>query len=705
MIDVDRRRFLKLAGASAAFAASCVAPPSIRRALALPALGRNGTIDDVRHIVLLMQENRSFDHYFGTLRGVRGFGDRHPVPLASGLPVWQQSDGTRPIPPFHLDAETTSALRIAGTPHTFADAQAAWNQGRFGYWPLIKTPLSMGHYNREDIPFQFALAEAFTLCDAYHCSLTTGTDPNRIMFFSGSNHDPERRRRGENCDDNQAEVNNLRCEVRGLLPSPGYEYQGNAFAWPTIPDVLQAAGISWRVYQDPNDNWSGLMHGGLAFESFRNALPGSPNYDEGMAHWSLERFAEDAARGTLPQVSWVLPPRRWSEHPSGSSPPEGAEFTSRVLDALTANPRTWGQSVLFVLFDENDGFFDHAPPPAPPSLLPGGGQAGKSTLPMEGLYFADPDQRYVHADDPYRSPLRAWGLGPRVPLYVVSPWSRGGWVNSQVFDHTSVAQFIEKRFGVVIPAISRWHRAVCGDLTSAFDFADSNTGEFPRLPKASRSAERIRAAATKPAPQPPGNPEPLHQEPGTRPSRALPYRLSIDDVIDRRRATLTLTFRNTGRAGAVFHVYDRRHLDQIPRRYTVEAGRILSDVWSLEEDAGAYDLWILAPNGFVRELAGLISQPHPAVSATLVCDVRRRSVRLTVRNDAPRAAVVAVQPNAYRPDGPWPFEVAAHAQAIRSYSLRDSSDWYDLTVSADGFRRRFAGRMETGRHGWSDPAL
>jgi len=705
MIDVDRRRFLKLAGASAAFAASCVAPPSIRRALALPALRRNGTIDDVRHIVLLMQENRSFDHYFGTLRGVRGFGDRHPVPLASGLPVWQQSDGTRPIPPFHLDAETTSALRIAGTPHTFADAQAAWNQGRFGYWPLIKTPLSMGHYNREDIPFQFALAEAFTLCDAYHCSLTTGTDPNRIMFFSGSNHDPERRRRGENCDDNQAEVNNLRCEVRGLLPSPGYEYQGNAFAWPTIPDVLQAAGISWRVYQDPNDNWSGLMHGGLAFESFRNALPGSPNYDEGMAHWSLERFAEDAARGTLPQVSWVLPPRRWSEHPSGSSPPEGAEFTSRVLDALTANPRTWGQSVLFVLFDENDGFFDHAPPPAPPSLLPGGGQAGKSTLPMEGLYFADPEQRYVHADDPYRSPLRAWGLGPRVPLYVVSPWSRGGWVNSQVFDHTSVAQFIEKRFGVVIPAISRWHRAVCGDLTSAFDFADSNTGEFPRLPKASRSAERIRAAATKPAPQPPGNPEPLHQESGTRPSRALPYRLSIDDVIDRRRATLTLTFRNTGRAGAVFHVYDRRHLDQIPRRYTVEAGRILSDVWSLEEDAGAYDLWILAPNGFVRELAGLISQPHPAVSATLVCDVRRRSVRLTVRNDAPRAAVVAVQPNAYRPDGPWPFEVAAHAQAIRSYSLRDSSDWYDLTVSADGFRRRFAGRMETGRHGWSDPAL
>ena len=704
MIDVDRRQFLKLAGASAAFAAASVAPSSIRRALALPALGHKGTIEDVRHVVLLMQENRSFDHYFGTLRGVRGFGDRHPVPLASGLPVWQQSDGTRPVPPFHLDAETTSALRVASTPHTFADAQAAWNQGRFGHWPLIKTPLAMGHYNREDIPFQFALAEAFTLCDAYHCSLTTGTDPNRVMFFSGSNHDPERRRRGENCDDRQAEVNNLRCEVGGALPSPGYVYQGNAFAWPTLPDVLQAAGISWRIYQDPNDNWSGLMHGGLAFESFRHALPGSPNYDEGMTHWSLERFTEDAARGTLPQVSWILPPRRWSEHPSGSSPPEGAQFTSRVLDALTANPRTWGQSVLFVVFDENDGFFDHAPAPAPPSFLPEGGLAGKSTLPLEGLYFADPEQRYVHSDDPYRGPLRPWGLGSRVPLYVVSPWSRGGWVNSQVFDHTSVGQFVEKRFGVVIPSISRWHRAVCGDLTTAFDFAERHVGKLPPLPRADRSDESIRLAKAKPAPMAPSHPEPLHQEPGVRPSRALPYSFSIDDTVDLERATLTLAFRNMGRAGAVFHVYDRRHLDRIPRRYTVEAGRTLADLWSLEEDAGAYDLWILAPNGFLRELTGMASPGACAIAAALACDPDHQSMRLTLRNEGARVAVVGVRHNAYRQDGPWSFEIAPRDQIVRNYSLRASGNWYDLSVSAEGFRRRFAGRMETGRHGWSDPA-
>lgn len=704
MTDIGRRRFLKLAATSAAFAASCAVPPNIRHALTLPALKRKGTIEDVRHIVLLMQENRSFDHYFGTLRGVRGFGDRHPVPLASGLPVWQQSNGTEIIPPFHLDAEATSALRIASTPHTYADAQAAWNQGRYGHWPLIKTPLSMGHYRRTDLPFQFALAEAFTLCDAYHCSVTTGTDPNRIMFWSGSNHDPERRRRGENCDDSQAEVNNLRCEIRGALPSPGYVYQGNAFAWPTIPDVLQAAGISWRVYQDPNDNWSGLMHGGLAFESFRNALPGSPIHEGGMRHWSLERFAEDALRGTLPQVSWVLPPRRWSEHPSGSSPPEGAEFTSRVLDALTANPRTWGQSALFVVFDENDGFFDHVPPPAPPSVLPGGGRAGKSTVSLGGLYFADPDQRYVHADDPYRSPLRAWGLGPRVPLYVISPWSRGGWVNSQVFDHTSIGQFLEKRFGITIPSISQWHRAVCGDLTSTFDFATNNPSELPGLPQANRSAERVHAAMAKPAPGPPPRPEPLHQESGIRPSRALPYSFSIDDAIDYRRNTLTLVFGNTGRAGAVFHVYDRLHLDRVPRRYTVESGRVLSDRWALGEDAGAYDLWILAPNGFVRELTGQVTSDQPPVSVRLTYDVPRRALHLAVHNDGARVATVSVRPNAYRSDGPWSLDIPPRARAVRTCSLRTSSNWYDLTVSTEGFRRRFAGRMETGEHGWSDPA-
>jgi phospholipase C len=221
----NRRDFLK--ALSTAGAAATI-PASIGRALALPARRETGTIKDVRHIVILMQENRSFDHYFGTMRGVRGFGDRHTVPLPDGRTIWEQSNGARTLPPFWLDTEKTNAMKVPGTPHSFADAQAAWNQGSFGLWPKFKTDYSMGYFKREDIPFQFALAEAFTICDAYHCSVTSGTDPNRVVFWSGSSADPKVRAQGVNCRDDKSEPNNLRCWIKGALPEPGYTYAGNA---------------------------------------------------------------------------------------------------------------------------------------------------------------------------------------------------------------------------------------------------------------------------------------------------------------------------------------------------------------------------------------------------------------------------------------------------------------------------------------------
>ena len=136
----------------------------------------------------------------------------------------------------------------------------------------------------------------------------------------------------------------------------GYTYQGNAFHWPTIPDVLEKAGISWRIYQDPNDNWTGAMHGCLAFESFRTAQPGSAIYEKGMRHWTIEDLANDARNNQLPQVSWVLPRQIDSEHPGApSSPYRGADFTHSVLSAITANPEVWSKTVFFLTFDENDG--------------------------------------------------------------------------------------------------------------------------------------------------------------------------------------------------------------------------------------------------------------------------------------------------------------------------------------------------------------
>jgi phospholipase C len=705
MMTADRREFLKRAALGGTALAAM--PLSIQRALAMPAAQVTGTVKDVQHVVILMQENRSFDHYFGTLRGVRGFGDRHTVPMPGGKAVWDQSDGTRVIPPFHLDTKTSNALIVPSTPHSYADAQAAWAQGRFGEWPRFKTQYSMGHYRREDIPFQFALAEAFTICDAYHCSVTSGTDPNRVVFWSGSSSDPTLRARGINSTEETSEPNNLRCWIKGALPTPGYTYVASDLKWPTIPDVLEEAGVSWRIYQDPNNNWTGAMHGGLAFESFRKCKPGSPLYEKGMSHWSLTQLAEHVKAGTLPQVSWILPPMEWSEHPGASTPAQGAEFTARVLECLTSNPDVWSKTVFFQTFDENDGQFDHAPAPAPPSYNLDGSMAGKATMDLAGHYFSDPEGTRTNKVDAITGDVRAFGLGPRVPMYVVSPWSKGGWVSSEVFDHTSVGQFLETRFGVTIPGISPWHRAVCGDLTSAFDFVTPNDPVFPDLPDTKGSVQVVMSQIHRRPVAAPAAPQPLKQEPGSRPSRALPYALDVQGRIDAAKGQLGLEFRNAGKAGAVLHVYDRLLLDRLPRRYTVEAGKTLADAWDLAADAGAYDLWVYGPNGYVREYKGLaqagavLARPEIEVAY----DPARRTVSATLRNTGAAACSLTIRHNAYRTDPAETVELKAKGRATRRWSVADSHDWYDLTISGEGFERRLAGRLETGKGGVSDPAI
>jgi phospholipase C len=696
MMANDRRQFI---GRVAAL--SSLLPVSIQKALAIPANVHTGTVRDVQHVVIVMMENRAFDHYFGTLRGVRGFGDRHPVPLQSGKAVWFQSDGVREIPPYHLDTTTTSALRMPGTPHAFNNAQAAWNQGKFGFWPKYKTQFSMGHYRRADLPYQFALAEAFTICDAYHCSVTTGTDPNRVMFWSGSNFDPVLRAKGVNCTDADSEPDNLRCWITGALPNPGYTYAGSALTWSTIPEVLEAAGISWRIYQDPNDNWTGAMHGGLAFAGFRNAKPGSPLYEKGMRHWSLEQLARDARNETLPQVSWVLPPMLWSEHPGPSSPAQGAEFFARVLQALTAQPETWSRTVVFQTFDENDGLFDHVPPPAPPSYSADGTLAGAATLKLDGEYFSDPQRKHLHPEDAISGTVRPWGLGPRVPMYVISPWSKGGWVNSEVFDHTSVGQFLERRFGITIPGISPWHRAVCGDLLSTFDFVSPNDPVVPPFPDTHGSFALAEQAMKRPKPLAPSNPERLFQEPGSRLSRALPYVLHIDGtVVD---GGIALNFRNEGSAGAVFHVYDKRYLGRIPRRYTVEAGHELKDHWGAGPD-GHYDLWVVGPGGFMRSFTGDVSLADLNVTLTYRPQQRKIAFHFHNSNEAVRRFSLASQ--IYGPQTVRQIDVVPGPGVSLEWDVAPSGNWYDITLSTEpGFIRRFAGRIETGKDGISDPAM
>jgi len=377
---VGRRDFLSHAGAAgAAFAGVQLLPSSIRKALAVPAACVTGTIDDVQHVVILMQENRSFDHYFGTMPGVRGFGDRTAIPLPSGKPVWYESDGAREILPFHLDTTSTTAMRVPGTPHTWPDAQLAWDQGRFGEWARHKNFPAMGYYQEADIPFQRALAEAFTLCDAHHCSIQTGTLPNRVVFMTGTNVTPGRVTPGTSQADALIDNQNNRGQLLGL------------YDWTTYPERLQAAGISWRVYQDPLDNWGGLLAPWESFRQYQQSVLGDPLFDGAMTHWSLGALAEHVSRGSLPQVSWVIPAPVWSEHPSASSPLQGASFAQQVLDILVSNPEVWSKTVFIISFDENDGLFDHVPPPAVPSLEPDGTLAGKTTLsaPLGGEYYTN----------------------------------------------------------------------------------------------------------------------------------------------------------------------------------------------------------------------------------------------------------------------------------------------------------------------------
>lgn len=676
MPQIDRRGLLAAIGA-------LTLPPALARAAAIDADVRSGTIQDVEHVVILMQENRGFDHYFGTLNGVRGFGDRFPVPVrdAAGrkdASVFVQAHGKdKLLAPFALDSARTFAhMRVEGTPHSWTDAQDAWDQGRMDRWPDAKKPWSMGYFQRADIPFQFALADAFTLCDAYHCATQTGTNTNRLFLWTGTN-DPAGQAGGpsiSNSHDNFAEKGGSK----------------ESYSWTSYPERLLKAGVSWRIYQDMADNFTDNPLAG--FKAYRDAYKDAPGSDPrlkqlGLSTWHLDKLREDVVAGRLPQVSWIIAPAADSEHPNPSSPAQGADYTARVIDALTADPKVWARTVFLVMFDENDGFFDHMPPPAPASRGPDGKPLGGSTVDETGMHHQvrNPTEAKAERDDLMGRP---YGLGPRVPLYVISPWSRGGWVNSQVFDHTSVIRFLEARFGVMEPNIAPWRRAVCGDLTSCFDFKTPNAKPFAPLPATAEAAKRANALSRTKPPTPTAVVAPV-QAKGTRPSRALPYALAVDAKV--QDGVVKLTLANTGAAAAVLHVYDRLRLETVPRRYTLAPGTSLEDAWP----AGAYDLWVLGPNGFHRRFAG----NDEGVEITARAEGEALLVSAVNTGKTPRALSVEVL------DGES-LNVTLAPGETRSKAFPTRQGWYDITARLDGapaWLRRVSGRIETGKHSISDP--
>lgn len=797
-------------------------PPAVKRAVAInPDPGT--TFDDAEHVVILMQENRSFDHLFGSLRGVRGFNDPRAIHLPDGNLAWLQTDPKRrTYLPFRLDIRDTRSTWMSSLPHSWSSQVAARHGGHHDHWLDAKRsgnpdfsdmPLTMGYYNREDLPFYYGLADAFTVSDQYFCSSLTGTTPNRLYLWTGT----------------------LRSEPRGECPAnvdnSDVDYDSPA-SWTTFPERLEAHGISWKVYQNEisvgvsftgdQDAWlanftdnplewftqyqvgfhpahtaylkaetarleaalGGLRQGSGPYlklqkklEAVRGALERwspekyaalserekrlhakafttnvrDPDYhslteldyaDQGISRKMkvprgdvFHQFREDVNGGDLPAVSWLVAPENFSDHPG--APWYGAWYVSETLDILTRNPEVWKKTILILCYDENDGYFDHVPPFTAPD--PGDPATGRCA---GGI---DPQTDYITAaqaaalkgkpKDPGTSgPV---GLGFRVPLIVASPWTRGGWVNSEVSDHTSVLRFLERflsrKTGTEVrePNISSWRRAVSGDLTSMFRpyagekiaFPDSvqrdpfleeiYNARFKKLPSgfSELNPEEIAAVNQDPA----SVPAMPRQEKGTRPACAIPYQLYADGSVDPASGSFSLRlgasreFFGAKAAGAPFTLYSLPEYGI--RNYALAAGDTLGETLSTKSDNGKYHFQVRGPNGFFREFRGESRTASPQLTCDYERDIDGKTptghLLLQAHNKTSKPLELVIRDEAYGAEVIRTSLGAGETKGVR-VETGPGQGWYDFSVSVSGrdtFQARYAGRVETGNPGTSDPAM
>jgi phospholipase C len=495
-----RRQFLAIGagGLAAALLGACGSSTARRAASVAPAGSDLGAVE---HLVFLMQENRSFDHYFGSYPGVRGFDDK--LNRQAFRQIWP--GGKEPfLLPFHLDTATTDAECTYDLSHAWTAQHDSWDQGTMARFvathtsPEFEGPkngvLTMGYYTRADIPFHYALADAFTLCDGYHCSVLGPTHPNRLFWMTGS-------------------LGQDGSHGGPILTTYLTAEHMWTCSWTTMPEVLEDAGVSWKIYNPPGAEYQpssslALLFSDnmmLYFEQFKD--PSTTIHQKAFGPTFPDDFAADVRSGSLPSVSWVIPPIGYDEHPP-APPALGGWYLHQVIDTLVSNPEVWAKTVLVISYDENDGFFDHVPPPVAPEGTPGE-YVTVSPLPSDAGGVAGPI-----------------GLGVRVPMLVVSPFSRGGYVCHDTFDHTSQLRLIEERFGVKVPNLSAWRRQAVGDLTGTLrpGKPDSSLPELPATPahpavvsrecQSGQLAEINVPVAPYPIPLPQVMPT---QEPGTRP--------------------------------------------------------------------------------------------------------------------------------------------------------------------------------------------
>ncbi len=412
---------------------------------------------DVEHVVILTMENRSFDEYFGTFPGVNGF---YNNPLSAFDGAWVPTPGgwtDPPVVPYRLSTYSSQQGRSPQCNHSFVAQHAFFAGGAMNGWSLplpAGNPPSpqgnpvgcMGYYAADDIPYHWWLAENFVLCDNYFCSVLGPTWPNRDYLLSGM--------------------------IKNDVPYTEYpsNYSSAPPDWTNYAQSLTEGGITWRVY----------YAGGAA------PLPGYPtdgtdlNAFDTFTSWPdlanpstfvrddiiFSRFQSDATSGNLPTVSWLFPWECFSEHPWYTAA-DGAYLISQVFEAVLVGD--WASTVLIVNYDENDGHFDHVTPPQPPS---------QSEYPEE----------FVPGPDP--GTYLSIGAGFRVPCFIISPWTCGGGICNNQYDHTSVLRFLNGVTGVPCPNIGEWRLASFGSLSSASPSGFSGTGtamsDVPARPDATK---------------------------------------------------------------------------------------------------------------------------------------------------------------------------------------------------------------------------
>lgn len=827
----NRRDFIKKAAMLAGGAGLMnMLPPAVQKALAInPAPGT--TWQDAEHVVLLMQENRSFDHCFGMLKGVRGFNDPRAIKLPDNNKVWLQTNAKgETYAPFRLNIKDTKATWMSSLPHSWSNQVDARNDGKYDGWleakrpgnPYEDIPMTMGYYTREDIPFYYALADAFTVCDQHFCSSLTGTTPNRLFFWTGT----------------VREDANSKARVRNADTDYGAEA-----AWKTFPERLEEHGVSWKIYQNEisvgvgfdgeEDAWLAnftdnpiewfkqynvkLSKGYIDYlqkaeplilkkidtsknkltsadtEAQKNIKAQIADFEKQLAvarkdkeiyttekynqlsafqkniHDKafttnigdadfhelteltyknadkeetlsipkgdiLHQFRSDVQHGKLPTVSWIVAPENFSDHPT--SPWYGAWYLSEVMDILTQNPEIWKKTIFILTYDENDGCFDHVPPFVP----------AHSKQPSTGLVSGNLDTRVEHVsleqDLKYypkeEARESAIGLGYRVPLVIASPWSRGGWVNSEVFDHTSSLQFLEKFLSLKINKkveetnISAWRRNVCGDLTSVFRPYNGEKFDALSFPAKETFIESIHQAKFKAIPDnykklsskeitvannnPSASPYMPQQEKGVKPACALAYELYVDGNLSADRKQYQIKFKagNTvfgnNALSAPFHVYAYDKGVQV-KSYTVTAGAELQDGWPLAAN-GKYDLHVYGPNGFYRAFAGNINDAR--LKAQLKYEFEKGgsnvltgNLILSLYNVGSAPLTVQIKDNAYHNPAQSTL-IQGSSQEIITLNLGNSACWYDISVTVDGnntFIKKFAGHIDTGKHSFTDPLM